>query len=54
MMSIQIQSRDEEEGMQFSNRLRAMMEMAKDKLIPGNAIFIGPAMAAIGKINDVY
>ncbi len=54
MMSIHIQSRDEEEGMQFSNRLRAMMEMAKDKLIHGNAIFIGPAMAAIGKINDIY
>ncbi len=50
MMSVQVQSKDEAEGMQFSNRLRAMMEMKKT---PG-AVFIGPAAAAIGKINDVY
>ena len=50
MMSVQIQSRDEEEGMAFSNRLRALMEQQK---IPG-AVFIGPALAAIGRINDVY
>jgi primosomal protein N' (replication factor Y) len=50
MMSVQIQSRDEAEGMAFANRLRAMMEMKKT---PG-AVFIGPALAAIGKINDVY
>ena len=77
MMAVQVQSRDEAEGMQFSNRLRAMMEMqstsingtrdwGKDIGVIGNAgrsiddnsssraIFIGPAAAAIGKINDVY
>ena len=54
MMSVQIQSKDEAEGMEFSNKLRAMMEMANNKLIFGNAVFIGPAMAAISKINDVY
>ncbi|MCR5557808.1 MAG: primosomal protein N' [Butyrivibrio sp.] len=52
MMSVQIQSKDEEEGMQFSNRLRAMMEMQSSDI--GKAIFIGPAAAAISKINDVY
>ncbi|WP_026652702.1 replication restart helicase PriA [Butyrivibrio proteoclasticus] len=50
MMSVQIASRDEEEGMAFANRLRALMERCR---IP-NAVFIGPALAAIGKINDVY
>ena len=50
MMSVQVFSQDEEEGMVFATRLRAMMELSK----PGNAIFIGPAAAAIGKINDVY
>ena len=50
MMSVQIQSRDENEGMQFANRLRALMEQQK---IPG-AVFIGPAFGSIGKINDVY
>ena len=49
MMSVQIFSQDEE-GMAFATRLRAMMELNK----PANAIFIGPAAAAIGKINDVY
>ena len=50
MMSVQVQSKDEEEGMKFANRLRAMMEIQK---VPG-AVFIGPASAAIGKINDIY
>ncbi len=50
MMSVQIMSRDEALGMQFASRLRAMMEQQKK---PG-AVFIGPAMAAIGKINDIY
>ncbi|WP_026516756.1 replication restart helicase PriA [Butyrivibrio sp. MC2021] len=50
MMSLQIQSKDENEGMQFANRLRALMEQQK---VPG-AVFIGPAFGSIGKINDVY
>ena len=50
MMSVQIQSRDEEEGMAFSNRLRALMEQQHIQ----NAVFIGPALATIGRINDVY
>lgn len=50
MMSVQILSYDEELGMQFATRLRAMMEQNKRD----GAIFIGPASAAIGKINDVY
>ena len=50
MMSVQILSYDEELGMQFATRLRAIMEQNKRE----GAIFIGPAAAAIGKINDVY
>lgn len=50
MMSVQILSADEDEGMQFANRLRAMMELSKKE----GAVFIGPASASIGKINDVY
>ena len=50
MMSVQIQSKDENEGMELSNRLRALMEQQK---LPG-AVFIGPALAAIGRINDIY
>ena len=50
MMSVQILSRDEEEGMEFANRLRALMEQQQIQ----NAVFIGPALATIGKINDVY
>jgi primosomal protein N' (replication factor Y) len=50
MMCVQILSKDEEEGMQFANRLRAIMEQQR---VPG-AVFIGPAMAAISKINDIY
>ena len=50
MMSVQLQSKDENEGMQFANRLRALMEQQK---VPG-AVFIGPAFGSIGKINDVY
>lgn len=50
MMSVQILSYDEELGMQFATRLRAIMEQNKRD----GAIFIGPASAAIGKINDVY
>ena len=50
MMCVQLFSRDEEEGMQFATRLRAIMEQQK---VP-KAVYIGPAMAAIGKINDVY
>ncbi len=50
MMCVQLLSKDEEEGMQFANRLRAIMEQQR---VPG-AVFIGPAMAAISKINDIY
>ncbi len=50
MMCVQLFSKDEEEGMSFAARLRAIMEQQKVK----NAVFIGPAMAAIGKINDIY
>ncbi|SFB74592.1 replication restart helicase PriA [Butyrivibrio sp. YAB3001] len=50
MMSVQIMSYDEEMGMQFASRLRAMMELQKKE----GAVFIGPAAAAIGKINDIY
>ncbi|MBQ9590643.1 MAG: primosomal protein N' [Butyrivibrio sp.] len=50
MMSVQIQSRDEDMGMAFATRLRAIMEQNKKD----GAVFIGPAAAAIGKINDVY
>ena len=50
MMSVQIQSRDEDMGMAFATRLRAIMEQNKKD----GAVFIGPASAAIGKINDVF
>ncbi len=50
MMSVQIQSRDEDEGMRFATRLRAIMEQQKKE----KSVFIGPASAAISKINDVY
>ncbi len=50
MLCIQIQSRDEKEGMEYGARFRAIMEQQKVK----GAVFIGPAMAAIGKINDIY
>ncbi len=50
MLCVQVQSRDEEIGMQFANRLRALMEQQK---IQG-AVFIGPAFASVGRINDVY
>ena len=50
MMSVQIQSKDEQEGIAFATRLRAIMEQQK---CPG-AVFIGPASAVIGKINDIY
>ena len=50
MMSVQILSYDEELGMQFATRLRAIMEQNKRE----GAIFIGTAAAAFGKINDVY
>jgi primosomal protein N' (replication factor Y) len=50
MMAVQLQSKDEAEGMEFATRLRAMMEQQR---IPG-AVFIGPAFGTISKINDVY
>nr|WP_297770183.1 primosomal protein N' [uncultured Butyrivibrio sp.] len=50
MMSVQIMSSDEDKGMQFATRLRAIMEQQGQK----GVVFIGPAAAAISKINDVY
>ena len=50
MMCVQLFSKDEKEGMEFAARLRAVMEQQR---VPG-AVFIGPAMDAIGKINDIY
>ncbi|WP_026489588.1 replication restart helicase PriA [Butyrivibrio sp. XBB1001] len=50
MMSVQIMSSDEDRGMQFATRLRAIMEQQGQK----GVVFIGPAAAAISKINDVY
>jgi primosomal protein N' (replication factor Y) len=50
MMCVQLFSRDEDEGMQFATRLRAVMEQQK---VTG-AVFIGPAFGSIGKINDVF
>ena len=50
MMSVQIQSKNEEEGLAFATRLRAIMEQQKCP----KAVFIGPASAVIGKINDIY
>jgi len=50
MMCVQLFSKDEQEGMEFATRLRAVMEQ---KRVP-RAVFIGPAMDAIGKINDIY
>ena len=50
MMCVQLFSRDEDEGMQFATRLRAVMEQQKVR----NAVYIGPAFGAIGRINDVF
>ena len=50
MMSIQFLCKDEDEGMKFSTRIRAIMEQQRK----GNSVFIGPAAAAVGKINDIY
>lgn len=50
MMSVQIQCKNEAEGIAFATKLRAVMEQKK---IP-NVVYIGPASAAIGKINDIY
>ena len=50
MMSVQIMSKDEEEGMAFATRLRTLMEQRKLE----GSVFIGPAAASIGRINDIY
>ncbi|MCR4757663.1 MAG: primosomal protein N' [Butyrivibrio sp.] len=50
MMSVQIMSKDEEEGMAFATRLRTFMEQRKLE----GSVFIGPAAASIGRINDIY
>ena len=57
MLSIQIMSQNEEEGITFSNRLRAVIEQ-KNNTLPSDmnerAVIIGPAAAGISKINDVF
>ena len=50
MMSVQIMSKDEEEGMAFATKLRTLMEQRKLE----GSVFIGPAAASIGRINDIY
>ncbi len=50
MMCVQIQSKSEEEGMEYSGRFRAIMEQQKVQ----GAVFIGPALAPIARINDIY
>ena len=50
MMCVQIQSKDEDAGMKYASRFRAMMEGQRVE----GAIFIGPALAPIARINDVY
>ncbi len=50
MMCVQIQSRTEEDGMEYGNRLRAVMEQQRVR----EAVFIGPALAPIARINDIF
>ena len=50
MMSVQIQGKNENEALAFATKLRAVMEQQKLQ----NVVFIGPASASIGKINDIY
>lgn len=50
MLCIQIQSRDEKEGMEYGGRFRAFLEQQREI----GAVFIGPAPAPIAKINDIY
>jgi len=50
MMAIQIMAKDENYGKQLAARLRAEIEFLKIE----DMIIIGPAQAAIGKINDIY
>ena len=50
MMSVQIQGKNEDEALAFATKLRAVMEQQKLQ----NVVFIGPASASIGKINDIY
>ena len=50
MMAIQIMAKNEDYGKQLATRLRAQIELLKLE----NLIIIGPAQAAIGKINDIF
>lgn len=50
MMCVQIQSRTEEDGLEYGNRLRAVMEQQRVR----EAVFIGPALAPIARINDIF
>ena len=50
MLAIQIWAKDENFGKERANQLRAYI----DRMQISNAIIIGPAFAAISKINDIY
>ncbi len=50
MMAIQIMAKNEDHGKQLAARIRAQIELLKIE----DLIIIGPALAAIGKINDIY
>ncbi len=50
MLAIQIWAKDENFGKEKANMLRAYI----DRMRVQNTIIIGPAMAAISKINDIY
>lgn len=50
MLAIQIWAKDENFGKEKANMLRAYI----DRMRVQNTIVIGPAMAAISKINDIY
>ena len=60
MMAIQIWAKDEDYGKQLSNRLRAEIERKRYTIMhmtgqeQGDILIIGPASAAISKINDIY
>ncbi|WP_408072251.1 primosomal protein N' [Butyrivibrio sp. JL13D10] len=50
MLAIQLWAKDERFGKEGANRLRAYI----DRMRIQDAIIIGPAMAAISRINDIY
>lgn len=50
MLSVQFLTRDEAYGVEAANKFRALLERSDGD----GCVFIGPALAAIGRINDVY